>query len=249
MLRLMDRYVLREVVGPLGLGFLLYTFILLIRFLFQSAEMIIRQGLPVVTVGKLLVFTLPNILVLTIPMSLLFAVLVAIGRLASDSELVAMRASGISLLRLYRPILLLAGLLTAVNLVLMLVALPWGNAALQALSMEILTRGGTQAMVQPRVFHEEWRGKVLYVSEQSLGGAWQGIFLAGTAPTAENEITVADRGEVQVDASGEPGAAAARERDQPQGRPGGAREVRGEPQCHHDPDPGRSIHSRRRRRS
>ncbi len=203
MLRLLDRYVMREVVGPLGLGFLLYTFILLVRFLFQSAEMIIRQGLPVATVGKLLLFTLPNILVLTIPMSLLFAVLVAIGRLASDSELVAMRACGVSLLRLYRPILVLSGLLTAGNLFLMLVALPWGNASLQELWIEIFTRGGTQAVVQPRVFHEEWRGKVLYVSEQLPGGrGWQGIFLAESAPTSQNEVTIADRGAVQVDPRG-----------------------------------------------
>ena len=203
MLRLLDRYVMREVVGPLALGFLLYTFILLVRFLFQSAEMIIRQGLPVGTVGKLLLFTLPNILVLTIPMSLLFGVLVAIGRLASDSELVAMRACGVSLLRLYRPILLLSMLLTAANLFLMLVALPWGNAALQALSVEILTRGGTQAVVQPRVFHEEWRGQVLYVSEQVTGGGgWRGIFLAGSAPTSEIEVTIAERGAVQVDERG-----------------------------------------------
>ncbi|HEX5758532.1 MAG TPA: LptF/LptG family permease, partial [Thermoanaerobaculia bacterium] len=66
-----DRYIVAEIAGPLALGFLVYTFILLLRFLFQSAEMIIRRGLPVATVGQLLLTTLPNIVVLTIPMSLL----------------------------------------------------------------------------------------------------------------------------------------------------------------------------------
>src|SRR5436309_15198269 len=102
----LSRYIIAEILGPLGLGFLVYTFILLIRFLFQSAEMIIRRGLPVSIVGRLLLMTLPNIVVLTLPMSLLFGTLIAVGRLSSDSELIAMRASGLSLLTLYRPILL-----------------------------------------------------------------------------------------------------------------------------------------------
>ncbi|HEY3567496.1 MAG TPA: LptF/LptG family permease, partial [Thermoanaerobaculia bacterium] len=110
-MRKLDRYLMTEILGPLGLGFVVYTFILLIRFLFQSAEMIIRRGLPVSIVGRLLLMTLPNIVVLTLPMSLLFGTLIAVGRLSSDSELIAMRASGLSLLTLYRPILLLSGLL------------------------------------------------------------------------------------------------------------------------------------------
>jgi hypothetical protein len=66
----LDRYILSEILGPLALGFLVYTFILLLRFLFDSAEMIIRRGLPVSIVGELLMLTLPNIVVLTLPMSL-----------------------------------------------------------------------------------------------------------------------------------------------------------------------------------
>src|SRR5437764_15022471 len=99
----LDRYILSEITGPLALGFLVYTFILLLNFLFQSAEMIIRRGLPVAIVGRLLLYTLPNIVVLTIPMSLLFGILIAVGRLSSDSQLIAMRSSGISLVTLYRP--------------------------------------------------------------------------------------------------------------------------------------------------
>src|SRR6476661_9330974 len=113
--RRLNQYIITEILGPLGLGFLVYTFILLIRFLFQSAEMIIRRGLPVSIVGRLLLMTLPNIIVLTLPMSLLFGTLIAVGRLSSDSELIAMRASGLSLLSLYRPILLLSGLFTIFN--------------------------------------------------------------------------------------------------------------------------------------
>jgi LPS export ABC transporter permease LptF/LPS export ABC transporter permease LptG len=202
--RKLDRYLMTEILGPLGLGFVVYTFILLIRFLFQSAEMIIRRGLPVSIVGKLLLMTLPNIIVLTLPMSLLFGTLIAVGRLSSDSELIAMRASGLSLLTLYRPILLLSGMLTVLNTLLMVYALPWGNHALQELRLEIATQTVAQ-QVEPRVFYEEWEGKVVYVFEVPQGSKrWKGVFLAEAIPsTQKNQITTADWGEILVDPAGE----------------------------------------------
>ncbi len=203
-MRLLDRYLLSEISGPLGLGFLVYTFILLLQALFKSAEMIIRRGLPVATVGKLLLLSLPNIVVLTIPMSLLFGVLIAIGRLASDSELVAMRATGISLLSLYRPILLLSALLTAVNTLLMVYVLPWGNHQLQLERLEILTQS-ISTQIEPRVFWDEWQDQLLYVFEvPGPGQPWKGVFLAESVPsTQDNQVTVAERGQVRVDENGE----------------------------------------------
>ncbi len=202
--RRLDRYVFKEVLGPLVLGFLVYTFILLLRFLFQSAEMIIRRGLPWSTVGELLLVTLPNIVVLTIPMSLLFGILIAVGRLASDSELIAIRASGIGLSRLYRPILLLAGTLTAINIALMIYALPWGNHSLQQIRLEIITRSVSQ-QVQPRIFSEGWQGKVLYVFEAPPNETrWKGVFIAEAGSASEeNQVTIAEWGEVRVDQQGE----------------------------------------------
>jgi LPS export ABC transporter permease LptF/LPS export ABC transporter permease LptG len=200
----LDRYILSEILGPLALGFLVYTFILLLRFLFDSAEMIIRRGLPVSIVGRLLTLTLPNIVVLTLPMALLFGILIAVGRLSSDSELVAMRSSGISLLTLYRPILFLSAAFAVLNTVLMVYALPWGNHSLQQLRLEITTKSISQ-QVQPRVFYEEWEGKVLYVFETPEGeNRWKGVFLAESVPSGENnEITIADWGEVRVEPDGE----------------------------------------------
>src|SRR5262245_18725833 len=140
MLRRLDRYVISETLGPLALGFSIYTFIMLVRFLFRSADMIIRRGLSPGEVGRLVLYTLPNILVLTIPMALLFAILIAIGRLASDSELVAMRACGVSLFTLYRPILLLSLALTALNVYVSAYLLPRANHAFQVQTLDIIAK-------------------------------------------------------------------------------------------------------------
>jgi len=199
----LDRYVLGEIVGPLGLGFLVYTFILLLQFLFSSAEMIIRRGLPGSIVGQLVLYSLPNIVVLTIPMALLLGVLVGIGRLASDSELIALRSSGTSIYRLLRPVLLLSAVLTVVNGLLMIYLLPQGNRAVSRLYLDILTRTVAQ-QVEPRVFYNEWQGKVLYVFETAgRGEDWKGVFLADAVPSERQEVIVARRGRLLVEDAGE----------------------------------------------
>jgi LPS export ABC transporter permease LptF/LPS export ABC transporter permease LptG len=202
-MRRLDRYVINETVGPLALGFSVYTFIMLVRFLFRSADMIIRRGLSASEVGLLVLYTLPNILVLTIPMALLFGILIAIGRLASDSELIAMRACGISLFTLYRPILFLSLVLAALNGYLAAYVLPRANHALQGQTLNILAQTAAR-QVEPRVFYEEWEGIVLYVFEIDPGSdIWQGVFLAPSTPQNPHTVTLARRGRLQVDEAGE----------------------------------------------
>ncbi len=199
-LRTIDRYVAAEVLGPLGIGFLVYTFIFLVNLLFRLTRLVIQQDVPVREVALLVSFSLPNIVVLTIPMAFLFAVLVAVGRLAADSELVALRASGISLFSLYRPIFALSLGLAALSTALMLWALPAGNSAFQRLNFRILSRGVTQE-VQPRVFFEEWEGLIVYVFDRRPGDPrWHGVFVAEDLPSRVNEVTVAEWGEVVFDA-------------------------------------------------
>ncbi len=201
-LRILDRYMLREVLGPLALGFLVYTSILLLRFLFRAAEMIIRRGLSTSVIGEMLLYTLPNIIVLTLPMSLLFGILIAVGRLASDSELVAMRSSGVSLLALYRPILLVSGFFTVVNVALMLWALPAGNTALQGLTLRII-RETADRQVEPRVFYSEFEGTLLYVFEMpERDERWKGVFLTQSLPTQKTQVTMAEWGRLRLDEAG-----------------------------------------------
>ena len=206
-MRRLDRYVLGEILGPLALGFFIFTFMLLLRAFFRSADLIIRSDVAPETIGHLLLLSLPNIVVLTIPISFLFATLIAVVRLSSDSELVAIRASGVSLFSLYRPILVLSAILTGINLYLMITALPGGNHALQKLQVEIMTQGGVSEEVKPRVPHTGWDDQMLYVFEAPPGERlWKGVFLADAIPSGDTQIHVAEWGKVR----GRPGGTSGR---------------------------------------
>ena len=89
-MRIIDRYIWKELVTPFFLGLLIFTFLLLIDRIFDLTDLIINKGVPVHLVLLMLVYISPAILVLTIPIGFLLAILVAFGRLSSDMEVVAL---------------------------------------------------------------------------------------------------------------------------------------------------------------
>jgi len=200
-----DRYLVSEILGPFGLGLAVYSFILLLQQFFRLVEMIIRRGIPAATVAELLGYLVPSVLVLTVPMALLLAVLLGVGRLASDSELVALRSAGISLYRLLWPLLAVGVALAALNAYLMTDLLPKGNSAFRRLTFEIAARTlGDQ--FEPRVFYNEFQGKILYVFDTDpASGAWRGVFLADSVVGSDrpSDVIVADRGRLEVSPDGE----------------------------------------------
>jgi lipopolysaccharide export LptBFGC system permease protein LptF len=93
---ILNRALLLEMVPSLVLAGGVTTFLLLIRALFVLADLFISHDVPVLTGLRLLMLGVPNILALTLPIGTLFAVLMTASRMAADSELVAMQASGAS---------------------------------------------------------------------------------------------------------------------------------------------------------
>jgi len=162
----LDRYIVRELVSPFGLGVTLFTFFLVLDRIYNLTELVITKGVPFHLVLQLLVFMLPSFLAHTLPMALLVAVLLAGGRLAGDLEIVACKAAGVSLLRLFRPAFL-AGLAVATSTALLtLVVNPLASKEFQSQLFTILkTRAVTG--LKERVFNTSFGDTVVYVEEIS----------------------------------------------------------------------------------
>src|SRR5436190_16117866 len=127
MLRIVDRYVLRELITPFVIALLMMTFALEIPPIIQQGEQLIAKGVAWNIVSRVLLTLVPQALGITIPMALLIGMLIALGRLSGDREIVALEACGVSLERLLRPLLLFAVLATAATAYDMIVALPAAN--------------------------------------------------------------------------------------------------------------------------
>ena len=103
---ILTRYILKEQLYPIITGLLFFTFVLLLNKLFLLADLIINKRIDTLLVLQLFLFSLPSTLSLTIPMSVLISVIMAMSRLSSDFEIVALRSSGISVMQIVRPLLL-----------------------------------------------------------------------------------------------------------------------------------------------
>jgi LPS export ABC transporter permease LptG/LPS export ABC transporter permease LptF len=194
--RIIDRYVIRQVLLPFVIGLLVFTFIIIIPFLIEQAETLIAKGVGGMVVLQLMATLLPQALGLTIPMSLLLGLLVAFGRLSSDREFVAMQACGVSLMRLLRPVALLSLLGWAATSYVLLVAVPSANQNYREITYNIVA-ARAEGEVKPRVFFDDFPDLMLYVRDvPQTGAGWNDVFMADSRPGSTPAIYLARHGRV-----------------------------------------------------
>jgi len=197
---LLDRYVVREILPPTGLGLLLFTFVLLLDQITNLMKILVSRGADLPTVVRAFVYLLPSIFSVTIPMAFLLGVLLAFGRLASDSEIVALRASGVSPGRLLRPVLALSLLATLATFYVFGVLGPAANQAYREILFSlIVSRARTE--MKPRVFTDDLvPGMVLYVSDiPAETGEWQNLFVHDTRVPAKPRVILARSGQLVIE--------------------------------------------------
>lgn len=107
MIRLIDRYFIKEFVPPFIFSLFALTFILLMDQLFRLIDLFVRKGLPFDIVGQILVYTLPLILSYTAPMGILVAIVMTFGRFAQDNEILVLKTSGLTFFAIMKTPLLL----------------------------------------------------------------------------------------------------------------------------------------------
>ena len=198
-MRIIDRYVIREIVPPFLIALLVFTFILIIPFIIDLAEQMIAKGVPWATLLQLMATLVPGVAALTIPMALLIGILVAMGRLSADREVVVLMACGVSPYRLLQPILFVGVICWGVSSWVLLKAMPDANQSFREISQKIVM-DRAEGEVRPRVFFEDFPNLVLYVNEVPAGGSgWTDVLAADSRNPAQPIIFLAKRGRMVID--------------------------------------------------
>jgi lipopolysaccharide export system permease protein len=200
-MRILTRYILKEVASHALLGVALFTFIIFMRDLGRLLELIVRNSAPLPSVAEIFLFTLPTTFIITLPMGVLVGILVGLSRLAADSEVTAMRASGIGAGMFIRTISIFAVAAWLLGMLNSIYVAPKSADALNHLQ-ERLRSSQASFEIQPRVFYEEFKNIVLYVQDavpSSGRSLWRGIFLADINDPASPKITLAQRGALLSD--------------------------------------------------
>lgn len=179
-MRLIDRYISREVVSHALLGLVVFTFVFFIPQLVRFMELLVGHSGSTSDVATLFLCFIPPVLAVTLPMAVLVGVLIGLGRLSADSEIVALHACGISLRRLLVPIGFVALIACGVNLAITYWLSPAALRTVRRIEGRILVSQAPFA-IEPRVFDERLPHIVLYVQDVAAAATrWRGVFLASS---------------------------------------------------------------------
>lgn len=190
MRKILDRYIFAELLPPFYISLVALCFVMLTKELLRLVELFVSKGVGFLAVLKVFLHLLPSFLVLTLPIAGIIASITAFSRLSYDKELVAMRAAGLSLLRLSRPVFVFSCLVFGLTLVLSQWGQPWTSVSLKKLALNLLRDQLTLAL-DKGVFNQPVPKMVMYVSDSQGEEHARGIFISDERNPDEARIIVA----------------------------------------------------------
>jgi LPS export ABC transporter permease LptG/LPS export ABC transporter permease LptF len=208
---ILSRTIFFEVASSALLGSLLFIFVLFLQKAGQLFSILVSASTTPETVGYLFLLLLPATMPLTLPLGALVGTLIALGRMSSDGEIMALRAAGVPAWRVVWPVAAFGLLAMAATAGCSLGLTPWSNAEMVRV-INGLGAAQMTAEIQPRVFEESFPNRVLYIGDVLPGkpARWRNVFIADLTPPSEDKnsaqakaegprVTIATEAVVMVD--------------------------------------------------
>jgi LPS export ABC transporter permease LptG/LPS export ABC transporter permease LptF len=182
---ILSRRIFREILSGSFLGITLFTFVLFLQQVGRLFELLVRSSATPVVAARLFGLILPPALTFTVPVGILVGVLLALSRMSSDGEITALRAAGIPSQRVLFPVIACSILGTVLTAAATLWLTPWSIR--EAIRIQNrLAASELTALIQPRVFEEQFPNRILYVGDVLAGPIvrWRKVFLADLSPAS-----------------------------------------------------------------
>jgi lipopolysaccharide export system permease protein len=192
-MRIITKYILKEILTPFGVTLMVFTLIFILGNLMQLIELIVQKGVGLLTIVRLLGYTLPFLMVYIIPMSFFISILLGFLRLSSDNEVTALKSSGVSFFQLFPSVFILSFIGYLITSGVSMLAQPWGEHSLKNLFFNIAV---VQAKVslKERVFYNEFKELVFYIQKVHPDGLLEDIFIHDQREKEVPQTIIAARG-------------------------------------------------------
>lgn len=195
---ILQRYTLKEILAPTGLGLIVFTFVFLVAQIFKLADLLLNSGIPARIALELIALMMPGVMAITIPMALLVGILLGVGRLAADREVLAIRASGISLTHLAKPVIGFAIVVASMMIWANMRLIPYLNLKSSDLQVQILFHAlsaiptGTPFEL-PTEGEEDRDTTILIDSKDRDSGQLQGVTILTQVEASESPTDIATK--------------------------------------------------------
>lgn len=191
---IINRYVFREMIPPflINLGFL--SFIFLLAQILEVTNLVVNYKVSLVSVLLLIVYSMPEFLKFTIPMSVMMGVLLTFLKMASDKEIIAIKASGCSIYHLMAPVFLFCMIGFAMTFVMSVYGGVWGKNSYSTLVSEVMAQSA-DAAIKERMFTDTIPGVVFYINEVDVRNKLLlDVFIEDSRNEKNKSTVVAPRG-------------------------------------------------------
>lgn len=193
-MKILNRYILKEHIPPFLFAVLIITFLLLLEYIPKIVDMVIDKDISFIIVLELIFLNLAWMIALSVPMAVLVSTLLAFGRMTSDSEIIAIKASGINLIKILFPLMIAAGLLTYGMIEFHDQILPRLNHKARVLTGDIRTMRPTLTF-RPGVFITDINGYIILIDKiNHQTSEVEGVRITETRDPNKPKIIVAKNG-------------------------------------------------------
>lgn len=193
MIRILDRYILKELLIPFFFGIFILTFLILIHQLLRLMELVIDKGVDLLSVGQIFLTLLPSFFLLTIPMAVLMASVLTFNRLSNDNEITALKSAGVGFYRYLRPVLFFSVAAALITLFMGMIAQPWGGGSLKSLGMKILKKRASVGIEEGK-FNGTFSDIMIYVESMPTFTEMEGVFIYDVRDQNAPKVIVAKKG-------------------------------------------------------
>ena len=197
--KLLIRYVLAEMIPTFFLGVIVFVFILLMFQALRLTEFVLVHGVKLTTVMAMMGYLSTSFLPILFPMSLVFTVILTYGRLSADSEIVALRASGLSMLSIAMPAIILSIMVSILSLQTSFHIAPWGNRQFEILVTKLgATKPGVT--IKEGTFSEGFFDLVVYANKvDNKLGTLSEVFIYDERDPSAPITVIAKEGRISTD--------------------------------------------------
>ena len=196
-MKIIRNYILRDFFSSFIFALLSLTLVMVLGNLVKISDMVIRKGVSLIEAFKLFAFMMPYLLGFTIPLAMLMGILICLGRLISDNEIVAIQVAGVSLLKILRIFLVIGLVLSLFLFYLNDKVLPHFHYQYRT-QMKTLSSQKISMTLEPGVFLDHFENFILYVGDTEENKL-KNVYIYETTESELSRVTFAKRGEFIVE--------------------------------------------------
>ena len=191
-----NRYILKEFLGPFTVNVLFFTFIFLMAQLIEITNWIVNYNINLATILWMIFYQMPFLLIFVIPISVMITVLLTFLRLSNENEILAIKTGGISLYALLAPVFAFCFIGFVLTMVMSVYGQPRGRSALRELTRQIVSSNITIGLKE-RVFNDSFSDVVIYVNKiDSKSKTLIDVFIEDKRQPDRVNTVIAPRGEI-----------------------------------------------------